>query len=129
MKRHAANNALTGNRHKRLIHPAPWFGKDTLASRAAMLAGPNCRSAISAKSDYLSVNLNRLTAGSRRLFAVMPMWVAPRVAFGPSTPGHALLASLVLLRRNFATARRSPTQLKRGNKEIGNGRVRDMRCQ
>ena len=38
MKRHAANNALTGNRHKRLFYPAPWTGKDTLAPRAAMLA-------------------------------------------------------------------------------------------
>jgi len=51
MKRHAANNALTGNRHKRLFHPAPWTGKDTLAPRAAMLAGPNCRTVKSAKTD------------------------------------------------------------------------------
>ena len=36
----------------------------------------------------------------------MSEWVAIWVAFGPSTPGHTLLASLVLLRRNFATARR-----------------------
>jgi hypothetical protein len=106
MKRHAANNALTGNRHKRLFHPAPWTGKDTLAPRAAMLAGPNCRTAKSAKTDPLSVNLSQLTASSRRFFAGMSEWVAFWVAFGRSMPRHALRSVLVLLHRTVLASTR-----------------------
>ncbi len=39
-------------------------------------------------------------AGSRRFFACMSVWVAQRVAFGRSTPRHALRAGLVLLHRS-----------------------------
>ena len=71
-----------------------------------MLAGHNCRTAKSTKTDSLSVNLSRLMAGFRRFFAGMPEWVAQRVAFGRSKPRHALLATLDLLHRTVLASAR-----------------------
>ena len=71
-----------------------------------MLADDNCRTAQSAKTDIPSVNLSQLTAGSRRLLAVMYEWVAFWVAFAPSMPRHALLAALVLLHRSVLASAR-----------------------
>jgi len=71
-----------------------------------MLAGPNCRAAQLEKTDPLSVILSRLMVGSCRFFTGISEWVVLRVAFGRSTPHHALLAGLVLLRRSVLASAR-----------------------
>ncbi len=75
--------------------------------RPRAMTGPSCSPAPVCRA-----------AGSRRFFAVMSLRVASWVAFAPSTPHHALLATLVLLHRTVLASeirvcRVAPTSLRR----------------